>query len=49
MPGLHASADRTVVDAMQQINKAIENRYGGNVHGGRDRCAGRGTPPTRHT
>jgi uncharacterized membrane protein len=25
MPGLHASADRTVVDAMQNINKAIEN------------------------
>jgi uncharacterized membrane protein len=25
MPGLQASADRTVVDAMQNINKAIEN------------------------
>jgi uncharacterized membrane protein len=25
MPGLHASADRTVVDAMQNINRAIEN------------------------
>jgi uncharacterized membrane protein len=25
MPGLHASADRTVVDVMQNINKAIEN------------------------
>ena len=25
MPGLHAAADRTVVDAMQQINMAIEN------------------------
>jgi uncharacterized membrane protein len=25
MPGLHAASDRTVVDAMQNINRAIEN------------------------